>query len=203
MARPTTIRDETIVEAARQVFLARGIRATTAEVAEKAGVSEGSIFKRFKSKVELFAAAMRAEKNAEPPFVRLLNELAGKGNVRDNLVLLGSQVVEFFRAITPLMMMSWSNPGSDGLPCMMSESDPMPLRSLRAVAAFFDAEMRAGRLRQQDPQVLARAFLGAVHNFVVFEILFHASPQPPADEFVRGLVDLLWFGVEPSEESHA
>ena len=58
MARPTSIKDETIVAAAREVFLERGIQATTAEVAERAGVSEGSVFKRFKTKSELFRAAM-------------------------------------------------------------------------------------------------------------------------------------------------
>jgi len=54
MARPTVIRDETIIDAAREVFLERGFGATTAEVAVRAGVSEGSIFKRFNSKVDLF-----------------------------------------------------------------------------------------------------------------------------------------------------
>ena len=38
MARPVSIKDETIIAAARQVFLERGIQATTAEVAQRAGV---------------------------------------------------------------------------------------------------------------------------------------------------------------------
>ncbi|MBK6513564.1 MAG: TetR family transcriptional regulator [Polyangiaceae bacterium] len=40
MARPTVIRNEAILEAARDVFLERGILGTSAEVAQRAGVSE-------------------------------------------------------------------------------------------------------------------------------------------------------------------
>ena len=58
MARPTVIRNEAILQAARDVFLERGILATSAEVAQRAGVSEGSLFKRFKTKADLFRAAM-------------------------------------------------------------------------------------------------------------------------------------------------
>jgi hypothetical protein len=41
MARPVTISDEQILDAARAVFTEKGPRATTAEIAERAGVSEG------------------------------------------------------------------------------------------------------------------------------------------------------------------
>lgn len=199
MARPTVIRDETIIEAAREVFLARGIRATTAEVAERAGVSEGSIFKRFKSKVELFRAAMRAQLE-EPDFTRTLAERVGKGAIVDNLVDVGLEVVAFFRTITPLMMMAWSNPGPDGIPCLLHEPNPPPLRIIKKLTAFFEAEMRAGRLRRHDPEVAARTFLGALQNFVVFEVIFksHEELPLPAETFVRGLVNLFWVGIEPT-----
>ena len=47
-----------ILSAARAVFLERGAMGTTSEVAARAGVSEGTIFNRFKSKEMLFRAAM-------------------------------------------------------------------------------------------------------------------------------------------------
>lgn len=199
MARPTVIRDETIIEAAREVFLARGIRATTAEVAERAGVSEGSIFKRFKSKVELFQAAMGSQLE-EPDFFRTIEERAGKGDLRENLAVLGLEVVAFFRAITPLMMMAWSNPGADGIPCVLNQPNPPPLRILKKLTSFFEAEMREGRIHRQDPEILARTFLGAINNYVVLEVLLksHEDVPLPAETFVRGLVQLLWVGIAPA-----
>jgi AcrR family transcriptional regulator len=198
MSRPTTIRDETIIDAAREVFLARGIRATTAEVAERAGVSEGSIFKRFKSKVDLFHAAM-APQLEEPDFLKTLAERVGHGDVRDNLFEIGMQVVGFFRAVTPLMMMAWSNPGGQSIPCMMSQPNPPPMRTLKKLAAFFEAEIRAGRVRRHDPEIIARMFLGSIHNFVFFEVLLKSQEELPlpAESFVRGLVQTIWVGVEP------
>src|SRR5579883_458509 len=108
MARPATIKDETIIEAARAVFLARGIRATTAEVAERAGISEGTIFNRFKSKVDLFRAAMQF-KLEEPEWIKDLAKLVGKGKIDETLVQIGLQVIGFLRTCIPLMMMAWSN----------------------------------------------------------------------------------------------
>ena len=61
MSRPTSIKDQTIIDAARAVFLERGFGATTAEVAERAMVSEGTLFKRFRTKAELFQAAMHPQ----------------------------------------------------------------------------------------------------------------------------------------------
>ena len=199
MARPVTIKDETIIEAARQVFLERGIQATTAEVAGRAGVSEGTIFKRFKSKVDLFRAAM-GEQISEPEWLQQLSLRVGKGDVRENLFEIGMGVIAFFRRLMPLAMMAWSNPGPDGLPCMISGPNPPPLRALKQLAGFFEAEMRAGRLRRHDPEVVARAFLGGLQNYVFFEMVYRAASELPLGQetYVRGVVNLLWAGVEPA-----
>ncbi|HMJ12775.1 MAG TPA: TetR/AcrR family transcriptional regulator [Polyangiaceae bacterium] len=200
MARPATIRDETIIDAAREVFLARGIRATTAEVAERAGVSEGSIFKRFKSKLELFEAAMGSP-DEDPEFIRELSRRVGQGDMRENLYELGREIESHFRRAVPLVMMSWSNPGPDGTPVRLNGPSPAPVRVLKALIEYFDAEVRVGRLRPADPEVAARSFLGAIQNFVVFEVLF--GPQPDlhltSDAYVRALVQLAWSGLAPQD----
>ncbi len=196
MARPTTIKDETIIAAAREVFLEKGIQATTAEVAERAGVSEGTIFNRFKTKYELFQAAM--EQLEEPVWVRTLTENIGKRDVRETLETAALQAIEFFRKIVPLMMMSWSNQ-KDGLPAPLTQPNPPPLRALRALTGYFEAEMRGGRLRRHDPEICARSFAGSVQSYVFFEILMtaHQVLPLPAETFVRGLVNLFWTGAEP------
>jgi AcrR family transcriptional regulator len=57
--RPLTPRQRRILEAATEVFAERGFEgATTAEIARRAGVSEGSIFKRFKTKNDLLMAVV-------------------------------------------------------------------------------------------------------------------------------------------------
>src|ERR1700730_15422515 len=96
MARPVSIKTETIIEAARQVFLERGIQATTAEVGERAGISEGTIFKRYKSKIDLFHAAM-GDNLVVPDWTQRLAARVGQGSVEENLFDIGMGIIAFFR----------------------------------------------------------------------------------------------------------
>jgi AcrR family transcriptional regulator len=196
MARPILIKDETILDAARLVFLERGIRATTAEVAVRAGVSEGSVFKRYKSKFELFRAAM-FDSLQEPAWLADINARVGKGDVQKELVALGIEIIEFFRAILPLMMMSWSNPGPDGLSVMLAGPNPPPIRAVRKMTAYFQAEMKLGRLRRTDAEIVARAFLGSLNHFVFSELILKDLGELPLarEPYVRGLVQLLFTGL--------
>jgi len=198
MPRPQTIKDEDVLRAAREVFLEQGIRATTAQVAKRAGIAEGSIFYRFKTKAELFQAAMKPEVD-DPPFLAKLPGRVGTGDIREALVETGLDVIGFLREIFPLIMMSWSNPAPSGLPALLDVPNPPPLRVLKRIAGYFEAEMRAGRLARREPEVAARMFLGSLANYVLFEILLRAQlelPLPPAT-FVRSLVDILLGGLAP------
>lgn len=203
MARPVSIKDETIIEAARQVFLERGILATTADVAERAGVSEGSIFKRYKSKLDLFRAAMRFHLG-EPAWAKNLAGRAGKGEIEEQLFEIGIEVVTFFRQLMPLIMMSWSNPGPDGMPIMVERGpNAPPIRALRQMQAYFEAEMKLGRIRHHAADVTARTFLGALMNYVFFEVIHRdpGAPEAGLEAYVRGLVGLLWTGLSPTPPS--
>ncbi len=198
MARPVSIKTETIIEAAREVFLERGIQATTAEVAERAGISEGTIFKRYKSKLELFRAAM-GDNFVEPDWTRQLAARVGKGSVEENLFDIGMSIITFFRDLMPLMMMAWSNPAPNGLPGPLAGPNPPPLRALKLLTGFFEAEIQGGRLRRHDAEIVARTFLGGLNNYVFFEVLYRAHNELPlgAERYVRGLVQLLWVGIAP------
>ncbi|MBL9105395.1 MAG: TetR/AcrR family transcriptional regulator [Myxococcales bacterium] len=204
MPRPISIKDQTIIAAARAVFLERGFAATTAEVAERAGVSEGTLFNRFHSKSGLFQAAM-APTLETLDFTEQLEDRVGAGDLREHLTLLAEEAVNFFRQIMPLTMMSWSNPGPHGLPDILTQPNPPPLRALRKLSAYFEAEIRLGRLRPFDPEILARIFLGGVQQYVFFELVIkaqHALPLP-LPTFIRGLVAVLWDGAGPDRDPEA
>jgi AcrR family transcriptional regulator len=202
MTRPISIKDETIIDAARAVFLERGFAATTAEVAERAGVSEGTIFKRFRNKTELFHAAMRPQFDALD-WTADLAERVGRGDVRDQLIELAGAAIEFMRQLMPLMMMSWSNIGTSGLPMILTEPNPPPLRALRRLAAYFEAEIQCGRLRRVDPELLARMFMGSVQQYVFFEVVMKAQDELPLPlpTYIRSFVAVLIDGCGPEAEA--
>lgn len=198
MSRPVSIKDQTIIDAARSVFLEKGIGATTAEVADRAGVSEGTLFKRFRSKAELFQAAMQPQ-FAELGWLADLDMRVGQGDLQAQLTELGAVGVAFFRQLMPLVMMSYANPAPNGLPEPLNQPNPPPLRALRRLTGYFEAEIRLGRLRPVDPEILARMFLGSLQQYVFFDLLFQAQQTLPLPlpTFLRGLVAMLWSGAGP------
>jgi AcrR family transcriptional regulator len=198
MARPVTIPDELILDAAREVFLEHGIRGTTAEVASRAGVSEGIVFKRFKTKEALFHAAMQSKAIDSVGWIATLPARVGKGALRDQLYDVGMAVAKLFEGIIPLHMHAYANRRADDKsPPFGDFAEPPPLTARKRLTAYFEAERELGRLGDVDPDVMARIFLGAIYNFISLEMMMAGhDPHPmPKTTFVRGLVDVLLGGA--------
>ena len=201
MGRPRSIDDESILKIARAVFLEQGFSATTAEIAQRAGISEGSIFNRFGSKRGLFKRAMQLS-IAEEPWLLALPERVGQGDVQSNLVEVGEQIVAFFRRMMPVMMMAWSNPAGGQRRPEDFGPGKAPLIAIRAIGGYLEAEMALGRIRRVDAEILARALLAGLSNYAFFEVLLKQQGQLPlpVGMYVRGLVDVLWNGVAPHDQ---
>ena len=200
MARPRTITDEEILKAARELFLERGPTVPTAEIARHIGISEGSIFKRFSTKHALFLAAMGLDSPGS--WSEELDRLVGQGELQENLVQLSVRLLGVFREILPRIMLLWSCRGHDHaahVKALHSEDSP-PRKALRALTGYLGAEMQLGRLRQGDPELTARIFLGSIWNLVFMETVAQVEcPEDPAAH-ARRLVDTLWHGLAPHGE---
>jgi AcrR family transcriptional regulator len=177
---------------AREVFLELGIRATTSEVAARAGIAEGTIFHRFKSKEELFRAAMNFDPDAALALVEALPARAGSGELRQNLLEFAERFVDLARVAMPVMMMSWSNPDSQLCAERTSERTLRYQRLVGALSSFFGIEMKEGRLRSADPEVMARMLIGSLHHFCMTELFMGgASSRLTPHEFAKHVVDVL------------
>jgi AcrR family transcriptional regulator len=196
MGRKPTVDADRILAVARKVFLEKGIRATTAEVARRAHVAEGSIFNRFPTKGDLFREAMKV---SEPPWVFGLPKRIGAGEIEAGLVELGKEITDFFRLLMPLVMLSWSNPTPTGFPEILTGPNPPPLLVVKALAGYFEGEMRLGRISRHDPEIAARLFLGGLQNFVMLELLARSQEilPLPIETYLRGMVSLLLRGLQP------
>ena len=189
MARPLTISNRQILDAARTVFLAHGFtKASTAAIARRAGVSEGSIFNRFATKDDLFRAAMD---EAQPPALTL-DRYVGQGDLRKNLIRITVESVHFLSNFLPKLMLRWSE---RDLPPRAKVCD-RPREILRALTAFFKAEKAFGRL-DGDPPVIARMFMGAVWNYCFMQTVA-GDKSMSARLFAKRLVAGLWQGIAPA-----
>src|SRR5690348_9710630 len=99
MGRKKAVSDEDLLAAARAVFVAEGFGASTKEIARRAGVSEGVLYQRFRTKDELFFAAM-----IPPPadVTRIFAQGGPKG--RQLVEELAQSMLEFSRHALPVML---------------------------------------------------------------------------------------------------
>jgi AcrR family transcriptional regulator len=199
MARPVTISDEQILEAARIVLVRDGVNATTKAIALEAGIAEGSIFRRFPTKEALFSAAMIISR--PPAWVQGLDDLVGKGDPRENLTHIAQEMVRFLLQVIPLLMMGWSIKGSQPTKDLSTESPKV--RDRRLLAQYFQKEIDAGRLRSCNVEVVARMLFGACFDFV----MEHSKTKQNLSRkeivaFSTGVVDALWQGLAPEAERH-
>jgi AcrR family transcriptional regulator len=181
--RPPVITNERLLEVAREVFLEKGIRATTADVAERAKVSEGTVFHRFPTK-----------------------EAVGVGVLRTNLVEIGVRMLEIANVAMPLALMAWSNPGSEFSYEKLARGDAGVDRRIDVFRRFFAAEQAGGRIAPAvDPNILARTFVGGLHHHCLAETLFPQGELSRATRqaFVEGLVTLLLDGASASRSKGA
>jgi AcrR family transcriptional regulator len=189
--RPPVISTDRLLEVARGVFLEFGIRATTLEVASRAGIAEGTIFTRFKSKSDLFRAAMQFDPDEALAFVERLPSLAGQPDLRQTLADFAEEFLRIGRVAVPVMMMSWSNPESQPCGEHMAERGARHKRVVAAITAFFQAEIRNGRVRAQNPEVLARMLLGSLHQYCMSELFARDVGGVTPQAFAGQVVDVL------------
>jgi AcrR family transcriptional regulator len=209
MGRSRTISNEQILKAAREVFLAEGFGGSTLEIARRAGVSEGSIFKRFSTKEKLFFAAMGADDM--PNWVKELKTLPGQGDLKENLVMLSLQIIEFLLELMPRMIMMHSKgpppPNLQGnfpvhLPGFVEPPRPPLIRDLKAVTLFFQHELELGRIRPCDPEMAASTLLSWLTHYILSRHMMGESgqsdqQQDDMQQYVRGFIDFFWQGIAP------
>ena len=196
--RPQSIKAETILDAAGDVFRERGHGATTAEIAARAGVSEGILFHRYKTKEALLAAVIHRE--TEPP--QLLREMvarAGRGSLLANIRSLIETVLDLFLRVHPLFELGMSSATSTAFreALMANPEKPAPVRMMELLSRYLQDEIRAGRVRKVDTICVARALIGGCMDYTHAKNFFAADED--RGEFVRGLADFALHGLTASD----
>jgi AcrR family transcriptional regulator len=201
MARPPKITNEEILAAARQVFLEQGESGSTLEIAQKAGISEASIFKRFSTKQALFLAAIGISETAQ--YVKLLSSQTQTAEIRLELTEVCTQMLGFYQEVMPRVMMMMTKTKSS-LPPMV----PPPLRDAQLFAGYLDRAIAQGQLKPCDSMTVAHAIVGAIQNYAMTQTIATKIPFPipfvlpklksiEPEIFIHNLIETLWPGIAP------
>ena len=188
-----------ILTAAAVIFARKGFdRATIADIAQAAGLAEGSIYNYFRSKDELLAYLPR--QLAQPVLTELLDRLpppAAADEMEAFLVQLGTAFVDRVRTHARLFNVFFS-----ALPRLSPAGRATYLQLVQIHAASRLERMlrdgvRAGYLRKDlNPAIVARAFPGMLFIFLMIQEVLVGRRMVPYDydEIVSEVVRLFLYG---------
>lgn len=165
MPRPVTIDDKVILKAAREMFLLHGFKAQSALIAKQAGVSEGTIFKRFKTKAQLFLTSMR-DYEEEQKWIDDLSEAPGTNTVRENLIAAATRIMEQMEVAIPRLMSLRASGVPMPNPAKMPHRPP-PIVQGEALGNYFMEEINLGRLTMTEPLIQAHMLIGSMIHYVM------------------------------------
>ncbi len=188
MGRVKTIDDEKLLQVAREVFLEQGFNAKATDIAVRAGISSGSIFRRYPDKESLFLATMETQIT----WIERLNNFDSGEDLKQTLERIAKMIFEDFKQTLPCQVMVLAQK----LQLKREGSE-----QVNALASFLDKELELGRLRPSlDTWVTAKTIIGAIHYLAWLEA---TSPSSESSEgFIEGFIDTLWKGIIANPESY-
>lgn len=184
MAQPLTRRDErreTILDIAREAFLADGYAATSmSSIAARLGGSKGTLYNYFKSKEELFAAVM--ERQCAALSQALFDGVERGGDVRQ-------QLSQFARGLLQTLL---SDDGMGIHRLVVAEAgrfpelgraffEAGPRRVGARIAAYLADLMEQGVLRRADPDLASQHLkdlaLSGLYYHRLWSVIDHPTPE--------------------------
>ena len=193
IARPRQFTDEDILDATQACILEHGPSVSTNMIAERMGMSQAALFKRFGTKEKLFVAALSRPLTGAP----LADVLAAGPNdapIQDQLLLMGTGILFVMRKVVPCMAMLHAA-GIDPKENLGNQDAP-PMRVRKLLTQWFQSAMDQGRIRSLDPHVMAVGFLGNLMVRPFREVILgDTALQCSDDAYVQQLIDQLWSGI--------
>jgi AcrR family transcriptional regulator len=181
-----------IIEATERIIQAKGLaRVTTKEIAREVGYAEGTLYKHFEHKEDLFLAVIQ---ESLPDFVAALKERPGTKTVCINLEEIVHAAISYYAKLVPLAVALFAD--TDLLArhrLWMHAQDAGPQRIHERIATYIEAEQRLGRISQQvDAMSVALLLLGPCFQYVFNLHLMGANPILMTEQrFVTTLVQTL------------
>jgi AcrR family transcriptional regulator len=201
---------QTLIDAALEVFLRHGFaRATTREIAQTAGVAEGTIYRHFTDKYALFHEVFLSLTGEILAELQRFVERAGTDTVRDNLRTLFTLVGGVQERLSSLMASMWADPELAGhIGARARELAPeglVPPSPVALVAEYIRAEQELGRIRRDVDATEAAAVVVSVPFAAGMERALSTHPAatgefPAPDSFptpAAGALDILARGLAP------
>jgi AcrR family transcriptional regulator len=193
---PAPATAEKILNAASELFAERGYAATTTRaIAERAGVNEVTLFRRFENKLGILKALVA--RFAEQSASRQVEQLPHPSDTRGTLLAIArSEVRASIENGGVALRLAFDARSVPEVAELVGEG---PRANLEALAAYIADRQEAGDLRDDIPAlVLAEAFSSLTSSYVMYRMVmrFVEVEEPEvADATVEQLFDVFWAGA--------
>lgn len=190
--RPPSGGREEILRATHELLRERGMaKLTTREVAERAGVSEGSVFYHFEDRFGLLRAVF--ERALGPLHLESL-EVEGEADLRATIITMSESTEAFLTDSLDVLFAAQSDADlRDSLHAYMLENDFGPHRGITGIGGFVAAQQAAGVVRGDvDPHVVASMIVNdAFQRAGVPKLIGNRKGIQSRKRFVDSLVAML------------
>ena len=196
--RPKTISDSDLLKIACQCFIENGPSVSTTLIAQAAGVSQATLFKRFKNKEQLMAMALTHE---APVLLQKIESPATDRAIRDQLHEMCSFMVAIFRVVVPRFMCLAASGSNTPSQIFGGEHGP-PALTRKKLTEWLKQAQAQGQLGAFDPDSFAVGLIGMMQTRTFREVaLGDLTLNRSDEEYVTAIIDLLWSGIAPKENS--
>lgn len=192
---------ERILDAAAELIATHGYAATTTRaIAERAGVNEVTLFRRFESKRGVLKAL--GERMARRQAGRAAEHVAPSEDTHATLLAFARMEIEGALADNGLAMRLAYDARS-----VSEVGEALGAgagANLSGLAEFMRERQEAGQLRADiDPRVMAEAFFGLTSSYVIMRTVLGLGEAPVdvrTDSGIEQLFDLFWSGASATKE---
>lgn len=194
MPRPKTISDEDLLRACRAEFIDRGLQVSTKRLAQRAGISEGILFQRFRTKDELFFASMRMP----PPRLEDAKTRAlASAHVDKALLIFATAVLEYLRRNMPAVLLVLAHPQYRSQSESTSHRSHDFLLNAQSMHGGFDAIFeqfaRSGGASRKDLQQLSEVLISTLLARAIHEQI-GVNNVGDSKRWLRGVIKTLEMG---------
>lgn len=183
-----------ILDAAQRLFASRGYNGTTTrDLAAKAGVAEGTLFRHFESKKAILVEV--ATQGWVELLTDLLTELSEMGSYKAVAQVMRRRMLRMHENAD---MMRVCFMEAQFHPDLRDRIQSEVIAKMSDVAeAFFETAMERGIYRRTNPKVVARVFLGmfAVAGFSDETIMEPGASLKEVQDMAEGIADIFLNGV--------
>ncbi len=193
MGRHKIISDEKLLKGARECFLEFGPNVSTEVIANRLGVSQATLFKRFHAKEDMMIAALAP--SSHPDWIEMLAQGPDDRDLREQLCEIATNLNDFFEEIFPriaILMVS----GFDHKKFFSGTHVPPLVIIVKQLAIWFRKAHKKGLIRKIHANATAYTLVGALHSRILVQSMSSYSLVPLKSEVhIDNLVGTLLNGI--------